>query len=143
MEKERQEQEEREREEEEAAMQLLELQNEVFKAKIAEKMREFGITRGFSLTRTGYLNGNGYLDMSWEDIHLAIKLEQRLNEDAILKENFQENLRCVKVRDKWFVAGKNRHSGKITILGLRDPDTVDQITGVPKNNALELQDTPE
>jgi hypothetical protein len=106
-------------------------------------MREFGITRGFGITRTGYLNGNGYLDMSWEDVHLAIKVEQRLNEDAILKENFQENLRCVKVRDKWFVAGKNRHSGKITILGLRDPDTVDQITGVPKSDALELQDTHE
>ena len=140
MENERQEKEERERQEMEAALQLLELKNRAERERITEQMKAFGIAGAFTVTPSGYISGNGYLEMSQEDLYDASMLEERLNRNKVLNEHVQERLRHVKVRDKWFAVVRSAKSGRITVLGLRDPRAVDSSTQEAKNETLEVQD---
>lgn len=148
MEKERREKEEQERQEKEvreAAHQLVQLQFERAQSdEVKEQMRAFGIQPGVSydISETGYLSGPGWLEPSRRDIFLAGHLEQKLNNDTVLKENFRKQLRCVKVHDKWFVVGLSLKTGQAHVFGLRDPRYVDPSTGEPIN-PQQLQDSPE
>jgi hypothetical protein len=91
-----------------------------------DQMKAFGISTGkYGITTTGYLSGEGYLEMNGEDIVIASKLEQKLNGEAFFKEHLSERLRYVIVKERHYIVGKQFRTGRFCVMGMKDPKAKD------------------
>lgn len=91
-----------------------------------EQMKAFGISTGqYGITATGYLSGEGFLEMKGEDIVIASKLEQKLNGETFFKEHLTERLRYVIVKERHYIVAKQFRTGKFCVMGMKDPKAKD------------------
>ena len=87
-----------------------------------EQMKAFGISTGkYGITKTGYLSGEGFLEMKGEDIVIAAGIEQQLNGNAFFEGHLAERLRYVIVRERHYIVGKQFRTGKFVVMGMKDP----------------------
>jgi hypothetical protein len=87
----------------------------------AELVRQFGNALQGRMTKNGYMQGDGYLDMSEADCREAETVDMIVNWNEETRVGVPDNISFVSYHQKLWVIAKHSKDPVIIVLGIRDP----------------------
>ena len=89
---------------------------------LTDRVKAFNLSGKTFHSPEGYMIGEGYTEMTAEDVANAKTIDLIMNLNEATRDQYPPGIGYVKFSEKTFVVAKHGVTGQIVVLGIRDPN---------------------